>query len=134
MEGVDCVIVKSVKLDFGVAELRSDRILTFEPSVEVPVFQISHLKKMIPTFIEMTGGVPYLYYCDNSNFKTIADSETKAYFNNHVSEFAIAFAIKENATTTRFMFHLFRHLYRPEIPMGMFKTKEEAIKWLKSLD
>tara|TARA_B100000809_G_scaffold261472_1_gene310466 strand:+ start:2586 stop:2987 length:402 start_codon:yes stop_codon:yes gene_type:complete len=127
-------ILKSVELDFGTIELRSDDILTFQPNEKFITYTLPVLEEMLITFREVTNGIPHLYFCDNTNIKNpnLSD-EAKSFMKKHFHEFATHFAMTENSALIRFVAHSFMYLYKPEIKMKLFKTKLEAITWLKSL-
>ncbi len=129
-----CNILKSKTLKFGIAKLRSDGILTFEPHLNTSIYSLSQLKEMLVIFKEMTGGKPHLYFSNNNNLNGSFGSQEKAFMSEHFHEFATAFAMTEQSAITRFVTHLFIHLHQPKIPIKMFKTEELAINWLKSLD
>ena len=59
--------------------------------------------------------------------------EAKSFMKKHFHEFATHFAMTENSALIRFVAHSFMYLYKPDITMKLFKTKLEAITWLKSL-
>ncbi len=128
-------ILRVIELSFGVAELRSDEILTFVPNDNFESYTVDVLKDMLATFLQITNNTPHLYFCDNSNIKNPqVSSEAKAYMNDHFHKFALACAMTEDSAITRFAAHTFMYLYKPKIPIKLFKTKNEAISWLKSLD
>lgn len=126
-------ILNTKTLKFGTAEIRSDGILTFEPRGDASLHSLAELKDMLKTFKELTNGKPHLYYSNNNNIKGNFSSEEKAYMSAHFHEFATAFAMTENSALVRFITHTFIYLNKPQIPIKMFKTKETAIEWLKSL-
>lgn len=125
-------ILKSVELDFGVIELRSDNILTFDPNEKLEVYTLDILKVMITEFKTITNGTPRLYLCDNSKINSGIGSKEKEFVNKHTHEFATAFAMVENSALIRFLVHSYNHLYKPIVPVKMFKKKEDAIAWLES--
>ncbi len=127
-------ILKSEQLSFGLAELRSDGILTFIPNKDIETYNIDQLKKMLNIFNIITEGKQYPYYSDNTKLVGNFTSEAKIFMSNHFHEFANAFAMKENSAVTRFITHTFIYLNKPQIPIKMFKTEKEAINWLKSLN
>ncbi|MDB4534805.1 hypothetical protein N9242_08025 [Vicingaceae bacterium] len=125
-------ILKSVELDFGVAELRNDNILTFDPNKNINTYNLKQLKEMLIVFKDITNGTPLPYYSDNSKLSGSIGSDEKVFMSAHFHEFATAFAMKENSALTRFVAHTFIYLNKPQIPIKMFKTKSDAINWLKS--
>jgi len=127
-------ILKSKQLDFGLAELRSDNVLTFEPNENFNKYTVPVLEIMLTTFNEITEGKPRPYYCDNRKVDARLSGDEKQFVINHFHEFATSFAMSEDSPITRFAFHTIMYIYKPTLPMKMFKNKEESINWLKSLN
>lgn len=127
-------ILKSVRLEFGVAELREDNILTFDPADNLGIYNLKQLKEMLVVFKKLTNGKPLPYYSDNTKLSGTFGSEEKVFMSTYFHEFATAFAMTENSAMTRFLAHSFMYINRPRIPIKMFKTENEAIAWLKSLN
>jgi hypothetical protein len=122
-------IIKSIPFEYGVIELRSDDIITYEPKEGVTNFTIPHLKLMLEILLDLSDGVPKPYFSNNHNLKSLG-SEERLYISKHIPRFASKFAMTENSPITRFITHTFMQLSRPSIPVKMFKTKEEAYAWL----
>ena len=126
-------ILKTKQLAYGLAELRSDGILTFEPNENTEIYSLEQLKEMLLVFKELTNGIPHLYYSNNNNLVGRFGSKEKVFMSEHFHEFATAFAMTEKSALTRFVTHSFIYLNKPKVPIKMFKTKATAIEWLKSL-
>jgi hypothetical protein len=122
-------IIKSIPFEYGVIELRSDNIITYEPKEGVTNFTIPHLKLMLEILLDLSDGVPKPYFSNNHNLKSLG-SEERLYISKYIHLFASKFAMTENSPMTRFITHTFMQLSRPSIPVKMFKTKEEAYAWL----
>tara|TARA_R110001592_G_scaffold95324_2_gene274706 strand:- start:6614 stop:7009 length:396 start_codon:yes stop_codon:yes gene_type:complete len=122
-------IIKSVPFEYGVIELRSDNILTYEPKEGITNFTMPHLKLMLEILLDLSEGVPRPYFSNNHNLKSL-ESEERIFISNNIHLFASKFAMTENSPMTRFITHTFMQLSRPTIPVKMFKTKEEAFTWL----
>ena len=128
-------IIKSTKLEFGTVELRSDAVLTFIPNENFTAYSVPVLEKMLVTFKEITNGVPHLYFCDNTQIDNPKiTSEGKIFMTDHFHEFATHFAMTEDSAITRFVAPTFIYLYKPKVPIKMFKKKKDAINWLKSIN
>jgi len=119
--------------NFGNITLRSDEILTFKPFDTVTSVSLTDIEEMFSIFIEITKGVPHLYYSEYSKAIDI-DSVTKAFVTEKMHHLAKAAAVKENSAMVRFLTHSYIYLNRPKVTIKMFKTEEESISWLKSLD
>ena len=124
-------ILKEQKCSVGIITLRDDRVLTFKPFEDVTTVNLDDVKEMYSIFMELTKGVPHLYYSDNTNLKSLGREE-RIYVSTRIQKFASAMAIKENSAIVRFITHTMVHLTNPEISIKMFKTEESAINWLKS--
>ena len=127
-------IIQSVELDFGIAELRSDNILSFNPNKDLGIYNLKQLQEMLVVFKKMTNGKPLPYYSDNRSLTGVFGSEEKVFMSNYFHEFATAFAMTESSALTRFLAHSFMYINRPRIPIKMFKKENDAINWLKSLN
>lgn len=121
------------KCNVGHITLRSDKILTFKPFDDVTTCNLKDLEEMYNIYMDITKGIPHLYYTDNTNIKSFG-TEERLYVSEKFHHFALASAIKENSPIVRFITHSMLYLNKPQIPMKMFKTEKSAINWLKSLD
>ncbi len=126
-------ILKEVKCTVGTISLRTDKILTFVPFEGVTTCTLENLKEQFDIYMELTNGVPHLFYTDNTNVRSFG-SEERAFVSEKFHLFASASAIKEDSSIVRFITHSMIYLNKPQIPLKMFKTKNEAIHWLKSLN
>ncbi len=122
-------IIESIPFEYGVIELRSDNIITYEPSEGVTTFTIPHLKLMPDILLKLTDGDAKPYFWNNRN-STSLGTEERVYITKYIHKFACKFAMTENSPITRFITHTFMQLSKPSIPVKMFKTKEEAYNWL----
>lgn len=124
-------IIKSVQLDFGTIELRSDDILTFEPAKGITTLNKDQLVIMLKNLIEISNGVPKPFITDNRNIKSFGFEE-RDYVAKNIHLFATASAILEDSFLIRFITHTIVTMFKPQIPMKMFKTKESALEWLRN--
>jgi hypothetical protein len=125
-------IIQEEQCSIGNIILRSDKILMFKPFDHITTCSIFELKEMYSIFMDITKGIPHLYYSDNTNLKSLG-SEERVYISANFHHFALACAIKENSAIVRFITHSMLYLNKPEIPLKMFKSEKDSIKWLKSL-
>lgn len=126
-------IMLQKECNVGIISLREDSILTFHPYNHVTTCTIDDLKEMYTIFMEITKGVPHLYFSDNTNIKSFG-TEERIYVGSNFHHFASACAIKEGSAIVRFITHSILYLNKPQIPLKMFKTENEGIEWLKSLN
>lgn len=125
--------LKSIKLDFGVIELRSDNIISFEPIDSFTTFTMHQLTEMLNVFLEISEGTPRPYFSNNYNLDSLGSKE-RIFITENFHRFACAFAMTENSAITRFITHTFMSLSRPTIPVKMFKEKEDAYAWLRTFN
>ena len=133
MKNKEIKILEQVNCNTGVITLREDRILTFHPHSYTTTCSLKDLKEMYAIFIELTKGIPHLYFSDNTNVKSFG-AEERAFVSSNFHHFALACAIKESSALVRYITHTMIYLNKPQIPLKMFKTEEESIYWLKSLN
>ena len=126
-------IIKEEKCSVGTITLRNDKIIMFKPFDSITTCNVDELKEMYDILMDITQGVPHLFYSDNSSIKSFG-SEERAYVSSTFHHFAIASAIKENSAIVRFLTSYMIYLNKPKIPLKLFKNEKEAINWLKSLD
>jgi hypothetical protein len=126
-------IIRKEKCSIGDIILRSDKILILKPDEDRTTATIEELKEQYEIFMDITNGIPHLFYSDNSNMKSFG-TEERVFVSNNFHHFASACAIKENSAITRYITHSFLYLNKSKVPIKMFKTEETAISWLKSLN
>lgn len=129
----EITISKSKKHSFGTLSLRSDGILTFEPTDGISTLSLDDLKTMLATFKEFSCNTPLPFFSNNRNMRSLG-AEEKEFVGKNIHLFASKSAITENSPIVRFIMYMIIYFYTPPIPMKMFKTEEEAIKWLKQND
>lgn len=125
-------IIESIPLDFGTVELRSDDILTFEPAKGITTVNKQQLEVMLENLVKLSKGKPKPFISDNRNVKSFGYEE-RDYVAKNIHLFATASAIIEDSFVIRFITHTIVTMFKPQIPLKMFKTKEDAIAWLHSL-
>lgn len=129
----DIHIIKSVSLDFGTIELRSDSILTYEPKPGLTTLNVEQLKVMTEVLIEFCEGKPKPFLSNNKKLTSFGFAE-REYVGKNIHLFASCSAILEESFITRFIHHSILFMFKPEVPLKLFKTKEEAISWLKTFN
>ncbi|MBL4705547.1 MAG: hypothetical protein JKY54_13570 [Flavobacteriales bacterium] len=125
-------IIEKIDWELGVIELRVDNILQFHPYEGVTGVSLDQLKDMLVNLKEITDGIPRPYLSHNINMTEPLSTEAKVFVGKHCHEFATAMAITEQHAITRFIAHSIMYLYRPQIPMKLFKNKTLAYEWLKT--
>jgi hypothetical protein len=125
-------IIQSVAFEYGVIELRSDDILTYEPKEGLTSYSMPQVIEIVRIFKELCNGKPLPTFFNNTQYTESTTGEVKKYTRIHLQEFASVCAMTENSPMTRFFVHAFLSLYKQKVPVKMFKNKEEAIDWLKT--
>ncbi|MGE0560370.1 MAG: hypothetical protein AB7O47_01005 [Flavobacteriales bacterium] len=126
----DAEIVKTIELNFAKMELRGDGIVTFIPNYSFNSFNTNQIEAVYETMLNLTSNRPSPIYVDWANHLSLS-SEEKNLIASKLSMCLTACAIKEDNIMIRFVVHVFNHVYKPDVPIKMFKTKEDAILWLK---
>lgn len=126
-------ILESRTFEYGILELRSDNILTFEPNIDIECLTITLIEQLHQQSLEITKEKPYPLYLNASRFTKGAEPEAKVYIKQHATLFIEACAAIHHSTLGTYLTNMFVYLYKPELPLKLFKTKTEAIAWLKSL-
>ena len=123
-------IIKTIDFDFAKMELRSDGIITFLPLPQTVGLNKNQIEEVYQAVILLTENTLVPLYVDLPTHIRL-NSDEKSLVVLKLSSCITACAIKEDNIMIRFVVHAFNHLYKPVIPIKMFKTKEEAIVWLK---
>lgn len=123
-------IVDTIVLDFAIVYLRNDGVVVFRANENVVNLSIPKLQLILESIIKLTNNKPAPLFVDLHNHIKLTDQE-KNFLVNNLSLAITACAILEDNTMIRFVVHTFNYLYRPQTPIKMFKTEEEAVVWLK---
>lgn len=123
-------IVDTIVLDFAIVRLRNDGVVVFRANENVLTLSRNDLQQVTEAIIKLTNNKPSPLYVDLYNHIKLTDDE-KNFLVTNLSLAITACAIKEDNIMIRFVVHTFNYLYRPQTPIKMFKTEEEAIGWLK---
>lgn len=124
-------ILKSQKLPYGTAELRSDNILVFRPDVgRTTEVNIAMLKELHTVFTQITDGQPRPYLSDNRCITGIVNREEQAFMTEHFHEFASIAAILTKSPIMRVILNSFNAIFKPKIKIRLFTNEESAVEWL----
>lgn len=130
MSTIKVKIVKTIELDFATMQLRDDGIVEFTGTKDLDGLSIERIEALYVAMITLTENKPSPLFVATINHIQLSDEE-KNRVTAKLPSCITACAIKEENNMIRFMVHTFNYLYRPASPIKMFKTEEEAIKWLK---
>ena len=81
---------------------------------------------------QISDGEPQYFCYDITNLKSMS-LEARKYGEIHGQEHLIASAVIVNSLLTKFIYSIFLNLYKVKIPTKAFDSREEGVKWLKSL-
>lgn len=123
-------IIKTIELESATMQLRNDGIVVFLPSASFLKFDTEQIEQVYQTVMSLTDNTPSPLFLDIKNHFTLS-SEEKNLISTKLSSCLTACAIKEDNVLIRFVVHTFNYMYKPTVPIKMFKTKEDAINWLK---
>lgn len=123
-------ITKYKELDFGTISLRSDDILTFEPTENITTLNKDELEIMLNELLILGEGKPKPFFSNNKQMQSLG-TEEREFIGSTIHQFASKSAIIENSPMVRFITHMIVHFYKPAVPMKMFKKETDAIEWLK---
>jgi hypothetical protein len=59
-------------------------------------------------------------------------SEARDYTAKHAREFFIASAVISSSLPVRLLINFFKSFYKDVVPLRLFRTEEEALRWLRS--
>ncbi|MCH2231373.1 MAG: hypothetical protein MK078_01600 [Crocinitomicaceae bacterium] len=125
------IVVKQVSIEHGIVELRSDNILVFRPDVATfKEYTMPILEDLLEAFIEITDGVPRPNMCDNRYITGIVSKEEQKYTNAYFEKFATKMGMITHSAPVRILVNSYTRIFKPKVPIRLFKTEEAAVKWL----
>ncbi len=126
-------ILKEREISHGLIQLRSDNILVFRPDVHTfKEYDLEILKELRSNFIEITDGIPRPYMADNRHITGIINKEEKEYINTYAGDFATKMALLTHSPVMKVMVNTYLAVFKPKVNIKLFKSEEEAVKWLTS--
>lgn len=87
-------------------------------------------------FIELRHNISegdHQYWCYIAKDVRSYPKEARDYSSIHGQEYLYACACVVSSHITKFIFNAFNKINKPKIPFRAFKTKEEAVTWLKKV-
>jgi hypothetical protein len=93
---------------------------------------LENSKEIYELRAKISNGVSQYFCYDISKLKSMT-SEARKYGESEGQNNLIASAIIVNSIFSKFIYSIFLQLYTVKIPTKAFKTKEEAVIWLKGL-
>ena len=128
-------VLKEKETSYGLIQLRSDNILVFRPDVHTfKEYNIEILEELHANFLEITDGIPRPYMADNRHITGIVTKEEKEYINKYSGDFATKMALLTHSPVMKVMVNTYLSMFKPKVMVKLFRTEEEAVKWLNSGD
>ncbi len=115
---------------FGDLIYDEEGFLVLSSSVEQ--FSLENYEELLESIKELSNGQLLPYMSDERGKQRYMDNDSKKYINDHMHKYVSACAIMEDSAVLRFLTHTFVAIYRPKVPIRMFKSENEARKWMKS--
>ena len=122
--------MESKKYKFGKLEICKDGIIELKSDKES--FELEDYKELFKSIKDISGGKLMPYLTDERGKQRFMDNQSKNFLNENIHLHVSACAIIEDSAVLRFLTHTYVSIYRPKVPMKMFKTSDEARTWLKS--
>ncbi len=121
--------ISEIKFEGGRVELCKKGVLKFTTAVDK--LELAHAQNFMENVKKLnvdTQAVLLLFDAKSLNEST--SGEVKKYVAGLLEEHAKALAVLNNSSIARFLIHTFQAIYRPNIPVRMFESEEEAKAWL----
>lgn len=123
--------MKDKKSPHGLIELRSDDILVFRPDLTTfKQYDIPVLEDLLVDFVDITGGVPRPYMCDNRHIPGLVNREEKEFINKHFGEFATHCAMITHSAAVKVLVNGYNAIFKPDVEIKLFKQEFDAVDWL----
>ena len=120
-----------IELDYGIVELRKDGILSFDyfgnKNNDISVEQ---MEETLEIYLKLTENKLVPFCIDAPKLFNLTN-EQKEFALNTTPMFASALGLVEKSPLTRNLVHVITYFNKPPFPVKMFKTKHEALTWLK---
>lgn len=117
--------------DVGILSLRNDDIITFEPKEGKTTHTLKAMKEELEIFQNWAGDRKLGFISDNRTMKKF-DADIRIYAQQHLPLFCNRFALIISSGISSFLTNMFIYINKPQVPIKIFTTTEEALKWLKS--
>ncbi|MCB9360600.1 MAG: hypothetical protein H6587_08445 [Flavobacteriales bacterium] len=118
-----------MELDFATIHLMKNGVLYFLPFTHVVGLNTKQIEEIYQAVILLTKEKPTPLYVDLKTHIRLNGDE-KSLVVSKLASCITACGIKENNVIIRYVVHAFNHLYKPAVPIKMFKTEDEALEWL----
>jgi len=121
------------KVETSIAEMHIDEDGILQIRIKKGVhLTLESIKEYYAETNKLLGENKALVLFDASADYTITE-EAKAFGQTEeATKNRIAIAYVTNSLTNKLVFNLYTKLYKPKVPMKMFSSKENGLKWLKT--
>lgn len=124
-------VKESFSTKIGTITLCHDNVIVFSPHKGVTTVDMESMVYNLDKFVKWSKGNSLPFLSDNRNIKQISP-EVREFVQSKLPLFCSKHAIIVNNGLSQFLFNLFLHLNRPEIPIKSFTSFDKAYAWLKS--
>jgi hypothetical protein len=104
-------------------------VLYFLPVTQTTGLNKNQIEEVYQAVILLTENTLVPLYVDLKTHIRLNGDE-KSLVVSKLASCITACGIKENNVIIRYVVHAFNHLYKPAVPIKMFKTEDEALEWL----
>ena len=103
----------------------------FRPNVATfKQYDLEVLQDLLVDFVEITGGVPRPYMCDNRHVSVLVNKEEKKFMSEHFEELATEFAMISSSSIMRVLLNSYYITFKPKMKMKLFRDEASAAAWL----
>jgi hypothetical protein len=93
-------------------------------------FILEDYKALVIAIADISKGKKLPYLTDERGKQRYMDNESKKFMNDNLHKYVSACAVMEDSAVLRFLVHTFVSIYRPKVPIKMFKSRDDANSWL----
>lgn len=124
-------IAEQTTSDVGIITFRKDGVITFEPKEGKINHTIDAMVYEFEIFKKWANGNKVPFLTDNRELKNF-ENDVRVYAQQNLPVFCNKFAFIVRSGISSFLTNMFIYINKSGVPTKAFKTKEEAINWLKN--
>ncbi len=115
-----------------IAELEFDEntLILHIRMIDGAEMNLENTKKHYETIHQLTGGKKYRVLIDSSKFFTVDAGSFRFSSQPDITSRRIAVAHYDSCLANKMMLTFYKITYKPPVPLQLFKTRQEAVKWL----
>lgn len=119
-----------VSKEYSIGTLKICHQGVLELISEKESFVLEDYKELVNAIRDISNGKLHPYLTDERGKQRYMDNQCKKFMNDNLHNYVAACAVIEDSAVIRFLTHTFVAIYRPKVPIRLFKTKSEAKSWL----